>query len=132
MLADGGGAIVNTSSAPDFRGRHSRWAIGQQACRERNDQNRRNRARPPKVFRGNAVNPGGVETPMVAHLFEQMGADNPEAAAAMMEAPDAHPIGRSAQPDEVVKRHCLLGFGRRKRRCRRCLPVDGGLTAKLG
>ncbi|MCZ7533274.1 MAG: glucose 1-dehydrogenase [Acidimicrobiia bacterium] len=132
MLINGGGAIVNTSSAAGLQGQP--LAVAYTASKHAVNGMTKTAAveYAAQGIRINAVNPGGVETPMVAQLFEQMAADNPEAVAAMQEAPDAHPIGRSAQPDEIASVIAFLASDDASNVVGACLPVDGGLTAKLG
>lgn len=132
MLAHGGGAIVNTSSAAGLQGQA--LAIGYTASKHAVNGMTKTAAveYASQGIRVNAVNPGGVETPMVAHLFEQIAADSPELAAAMQNAPDAHPLGRSAHPDEIASVIAFLASDDASDIVGACLPVDGGLTAKLG
>jgi len=132
MLANGGGAIVNTSSAAGLQGQA--LAVGYTASKHAVNGMTKTAAieYAAQGIRINAVNPGGVETPMVAHLFAQIAADNPAAAAAMQEGPDAHPLGRSAHPDEIASVIAFLASDDASDVVGACLPVDGGLTAKLG
>lgn len=80
-------------------------------------------------IRVNAVNPGGIDTPMVANLVAAMPE---EARAAMAAAPDQHPLGRPATPGEVAAVIVFLASTDASDVVGACIPVDGGLTAKLG
>jgi len=94
MLADGGGAIVNTSSvagqvafpeiSPYVASKHGVIGLTKNAAVEYSGQG----------VRVNAVCPGVIETPMVAQSREE----DPE----MMEAVTrATPLGRIGQPEEI-------------------------------
>lgn len=99
MLEHGGGAIVNTSSiagliaVPNLiaytASKHGVTGMTKVAGAEY----------AAKGIRINAVNPGGVQTPMVEEYFASLPEEIRKAAA---EAPDQHPRGQSAHPDEIA------------------------------
>lgn len=99
MLEHGGGAIVNTSSiaglvaVPNLiaytASKHGVTGMTKVAGAEY----------AAKGIRINAVNPGGVQTPMVEEYFASLPEEIRKAAA---EAPDQHPRGHSAHPDEIA------------------------------
>lgn len=132
MLEHGGGVIVNTSSAAGIQAQA--LAVGYTASKHAVNGMTKTAAveYASQGIRINAVNPGGVATPMVARLFEQIAAQDPEAAAALQNAPDSHPLGRSAQPEEIASVIAFLASDDASDVVGVCLPVDGGLTAKLG
>lgn len=123
MLQTGGGAIVNTSSAAGLVGwpgivgysasKHAVVGMTKTAAAEYANQG----------IRINAVNPGGVITPMVLDLERPAGA---EAAPA---APDPHPIGHSAQPEEIAEAIVWLCSDAASFVTGIAMPVDGGLVA---
>jgi NAD(P)-dependent dehydrogenase (short-subunit alcohol dehydrogenase family) len=129
MLADGGGAIVNVSSAAGFQAQPAASAY----TASKHGVNGLTKTAAVEYaaagVRVNAVNPGGIETPMVAKLFAEMPA---ETRAAMAEAPDQHPLGRSAQPEEIAAVIAFLASAEASDVVGACVAVDGGLTAKLG
>ena len=132
MLAQGGGAIVNTSSAAGLQAQPlaSAYTASKHAVNGMTKVAAVEYA--AAGIRVNAVNPGGIDTPMVARLFEQIAAADPQQAAAMQDAPDAHPLGRSAAPEEIANVILFLASDEASDIVGACVPVDGGLTAKLG
>jgi NAD(P)-dependent dehydrogenase (short-subunit alcohol dehydrogenase family) len=74
-------------------------------------------------IRINAVCPGWIQTPMTASVQQ----DNPELAAAALAM---HPIGRTAQPEEVAESVIWLSSDAASFVTGVALPVDGGRTAR--
>lgn len=132
MAEGGGGAIVNTSSAAGLQGQP--LAVGYTASKHA--VNGMTRAAAVEYaaagIRVNAVNPGGIDTPMTYKLFAEIAAEDPERAAAMREAPDSHPLGRSATAEEIANVIVFLASDEASDVVGACVSVDGGLTAKLG
>lgn len=133
MAERGGGAIVNTSSAAGLQAQS--LAIAYTASKHAVNGMTKTAAVEYAAagIRVNAVNPGGVETPMVYHLFEQMAEEDPDAAEQMQQqTTDIHPLGRLAAPGEVADVIVFLASEQASDIVGACVPVDGGLTARLG
>jgi NAD(P)-dependent dehydrogenase (short-subunit alcohol dehydrogenase family) len=121
MLETGGGAIVNTSSAAGLVGmpylsgyvasKHAVNGLTKSAAIEYAKQG----------IRINAVNPGGVKTPMAAAAV----VDQP----ANANAPDPHPIGHSAEPEELANAIVWLCSDEASFVVGATFAVDGGMTA---
>ena len=121
MLGQGGGAIVNTSSAagliavPAIIGyvasKHAVAGMTKAAAAEYASAG----------VRINAVNPGGVNTPMVANIEMPEGAPDPS------EAPDPHPIGRSAEPEEIANAIVWLCSDEASFVTGHNMSIDGGM-----
>lgn len=122
MLGQGGGAIVNTSSAagliavPAIVGyvasKHAVTGMTKTAAAEYASAG----------VRINAVNPGGVITPMTMNIELPEGAPDPS------EQPDPHPIGRSAQPEEIANAVVWLCSDEASFVTGHNFAVDGGMT----
>jgi NAD(P)-dependent dehydrogenase (short-subunit alcohol dehydrogenase family) len=120
ILKSGGGAIVNTSSAAGLVGmagltaysasKHGVGGLTKSAALEYAKAG----------VRINAVNPGGVKTPMAAHAAEgvQMPAN----------MPDPHPIGHSAEPEEIANAITWLCSDEASFVVGQNIAVDGGMT----
>ena len=76
----------------------------------------------PKGIRVNCICPGGVDTPMIAGVVEQLASENRE----------LHPIplGRIAQPAEIARMTLALASEDASYVTGVILPVDGGATAQ--
>jgi len=70
----------------------------------------------------NSVCPGGVVTNIAAHLD----------LSGMEDAPDPHPLGRSAQPEELANAIAWLASDEASFVIGANVLIDGGLTLKLG
>ena len=124
LQANGGGAIVNTSSVMGWLGtagmaaysasKHGVIGLTRSAALEGAANN----------IRVNAVLPGAVATPM---LTERGFVANPGFAAA---APSAHPLGRIATPEEVAEAAAWLLSDKASFVTGHTLAVDGGLSAQ--
>ena len=121
MLQNGGGAIVNTSSAAGIQAQ--RGLIAYTASKHAV-------AGMTKVaaveyaaagVRINAVNPGGVVTPMTTSIELPAGVDPTQ-------QPDPHPIGRSAQPEEIANAVVWLCSDEASFMVGHNMVVDGGMT----
>ena len=122
MLKQGGGSIVNLSSAAGLvasvrspaYGAAKHGVIG--LTKSAAIQYAKN------AIRVNAVCPGGIDTPMMARIT---GA-TPQLGARMVRA---HPIGRMGQPDEIAATVLWLCSDAASFVTGVALPVDGGMTA---
>jgi NAD(P)-dependent dehydrogenase (short-subunit alcohol dehydrogenase family) len=124
LQANGGGAIVNTSSVMGWLGaagmaaysasKHAVIGLTRSAALEA----------APFAIRVNALLPGAVETPM---LTERGFRANPAFAAA---APAVHPLGRIAKPTEVAEAAAWLLSDKASFVTGHTLAVDGGLSAQ--
>jgi NAD(P)-dependent dehydrogenase (short-subunit alcohol dehydrogenase family) len=121
MLASGGGAIVNMSSAAGITGsvlpisaysasKAGVIALTRAAAVEYADRN----------IRANAICPGFVETEM---------SGGPGAAAQNPRVVEAQAMKRGAHPDEIAEVASFLASDRASFVTGAILPVDGGLTA---
>ncbi|NDJ36337.1 MAG: glucose 1-dehydrogenase [Chloroflexi bacterium] len=125
LMLENGGAIVNTSSAAGLRAQPgvADYAASKHAV---NGLTRTAAVEYAALgIRINAVNPGGVVTNMVMNI--QMD----ESYAAMMQAAqqqDPHPIGRSAQPEEIANAIVWLCSDEATFMVGHTLSVDGGMT----
>jgi NAD(P)-dependent dehydrogenase (short-subunit alcohol dehydrogenase family) len=122
MLAQGGGAIVNTSSAAGLVGypglcayvasKHGVVGLTRAAALEYGKQN----------IQINAICPGAIRTPMLDEVIRN-GLFTEEQAAAM------EPIGRLGTVEEVGETAAWLCSGRASFVLGHALAVDGGMTA---
>ncbi|MBN8617567.1 MAG: glucose 1-dehydrogenase [Anaerolineae bacterium] len=121
MLQNGGGAIVNTSSAAGLVGMP--YLVGYVASKHAVNGMTKTAALEyaSQGIRINAVNPGGVKTPMAAAAAASMP-QNPN-------APDPHPIGHSAEPEELANAIVWLCSEEASFVVGATFAVDGGMTA---
>lgn len=122
MTARGGGAIVNVASAAGYlaqplaaaytASKHAVVGLTKAAALDHAQSG----------VRINSVCPGGVVTNIAAHL------DLSE----MPDAPDPHPLGRPAQPEELANAIAWLASDEASFVIGSNVLVDGGLTLKLG
>ena len=128
LLAQGGGAIVNISSGGGLIGvpgasvycasKHAVMGLTKVAAIDYAKQG----------VRVNAVNPGGVDTPMLRKFFESIPDEGERTAA--REAFDAtHPIGRIATAEEVADAVVFLCSDKASNIVGIALSVDGGYVA---
>lgn len=122
ILERGGGAIVNVSSAAGYLTQP--YAAAYTASKHAVNGLTKGFAydHAASGVRINAVNPGGVKTNIAAHLD----------LAGMADAPDPHPLGRSAEPEELASAIVWLAGDEASFVIGSCFLVDGGLTLKLG
>jgi NAD(P)-dependent dehydrogenase (short-subunit alcohol dehydrogenase family) len=122
ITARGGGAIVNVASAAGYlaqpfaaaytASKHAVVGLTKAAALDHAQSG----------VRINSVCPGGVATNIAAHL------DLSE----MPDAPDPHPLGRPAQPEELANAIAWLASDEASFVIGSNVLVDGGLTLKLG
>ena len=74
-----------------------------------------------------AVNPGTIDTPLVAESLEFIGGDEQEIRKQMAMA---HPIGRIGQPDEIAHMVLFLASDKASFMTGEYVCVDGGMMAK--
>ncbi len=122
IVERGGGAIVNVASAAGYlaqpyaaaytASKHAVVGLTKGAALDHAQSG----------VRINSVCPGGVATNIAAHLdLSGMG-----------DAPDPHPLGRSAQPEELAAAIAWLASDDASFVIGSNVLVDGGLTLKLG
>jgi NAD(P)-dependent dehydrogenase (short-subunit alcohol dehydrogenase family) len=80
-------------------------------------------------IRVNAVAPGSVDTPMLRSSAERRDAADP--ASVIRDWGERHPIGRVIRADEVAAAIAFLCSDEASAITGACLPVDGGLLARL-
>jgi NAD(P)-dependent dehydrogenase (short-subunit alcohol dehydrogenase family) len=122
ITARGGGAIVNVASAAGYlaqpfaaaytASKHAVLGLTKAAALDHAQSG----------VRINSVCPGGVATNIAAHLD----------LSAMPDAPDPHPLGRPAQPEELANAIAWLASDEASFVIGSNVLVDGGLTLKLG
>lgn len=129
LLARGGGSIVNVSSVAGLQAQPAASAY----TASKHGVNGLTKTAAVEYaaagVRVNAVNPGGIDTPMVANLKAGM---SEEERAAMDALDDRHPIGRSATAAEIAAVIAFLASDDAVDVVGACIPVDGGMTARLG
>jgi NAD(P)-dependent dehydrogenase (short-subunit alcohol dehydrogenase family) len=126
MKAQGGGVIVNNSSDAGIIGNRSCPAY----CASKGAITVMTKAMAldyaPHNIRVNCVNPGIIDTPMLAR--EVRASSDPEAYRLKSEAES--PMGRVGRPEEVAKAVLFLASGESSFVTGACLSVDGGTTAQ--
>jgi NAD(P)-dependent dehydrogenase (short-subunit alcohol dehydrogenase family) len=122
LRARGGGAIVNVSSAAGTLVQP--YAAAYSASKHGVNGLTKGFAldHAGEGIRINAVLPGGVKTNIAAHLD----------LSAMQAGPDPHPIGHSADPEELAAAIAWLASDDASAVVGSLFAVDGGLTLKLG
>lgn len=122
MIANGGGAIVNTSSiaglvgaaglSPYVASKHGVTGLTRAAALEYSAQG----------IRVNSVHPGAIRTEMIDRIIEEM----PEMAEGMAAL---HPIGRIGEPEEVADAIVWLCSDEASFVTGHTMVIDGALTA---
>lgn len=125
MLGQGGGVIVNTSSAAGLQAQPA--LVAYSASKHGvTGMTRTAAAEYAKAgIRINAVNPGGVITGMTRDIYAQMAQ---AAEAGQPLPPDPHPIGHPAQPEEIASVIVFLCSDDASNIIGHNLSVDGGMT----
>jgi len=80
----------------------------------------------PYGIRVNSVNPGCIDTPMLAYEAKSSG----DVDAYMKKTNEDHPIGRVGTPDEVAHAVLFLASDEASFVTGAALSIDGGLTAQ--
>jgi NAD(P)-dependent dehydrogenase (short-subunit alcohol dehydrogenase family) len=126
MMRQGGGAIINNSSDAGLVGNRSCPAY----CASKGGVTVMTKAMAldyaKDKIRVNCVNPGVVDTPMVAQEARLSGAPDQY----MIQMGRDHPMGRIGRPEEVAKAVLFLASGESSFVTGTALSVDGGLTAQ--
>ncbi|WP_227269561.1 SDR family NAD(P)-dependent oxidoreductase [Roseobacter weihaiensis] len=128
LLKQGGGAIVNLSSGGGLVGvpgasvycasKHAIMGLTKVAAIDYAKQG----------IRVNAVNPGGIDTPMLRKFFESIP-DEGERKTARAGFDKSHPIGRTGTADEVAEAVVFLCSPKASNIVGIALSVDGGYVA---
>ncbi len=124
MIAQGGGAIVNTASVAGLTGspvlsgyvasKHGVVGLTKSAAL----------AYAKQGIRVNAVCPGVIDTPMVARA---LGSGDPQR---RRQLDGAHPLDRMGRPEEIAAAVVWLCSDAASFVTGHALPVDGGMTAR--
>ncbi len=126
MKERGGGTIVNNSSDAGLVGNRSCPAY----CASKGGVTVMTKAMALDYakdnIRVNCVNPGVIDTPMVAREVQLSG--DPDKCVSQMD--NDHPIGRIGRPEEVAKAVLFLASNESSFVTGTALSVDGGLTAQ--
>ena len=128
MKKRGGGAIINTASVQGLQSMKgvSAYAASKGGVLTLTKQLALEYAR--DNIRVLAVNPGTIDTPMVQEALKGMSAE--EAAAAMREMADGHPLGRMGQPSDIANLALFLASEKASFMTGEYVCCDGGLMAK--
>ncbi len=126
MKRRGGGVIINTASVQGLQSMRgvSAYAASKGGMLSLTRQLALEYA--PDNIRVLAINPGSVDTPMVAQAIEASGTDAEKARQLMAEA---HPIGRIGQPQDIANLALFLASDRASFMTGEYVCVDGGLMA---
>jgi len=127
MKKRGGGAIINTASV---QGLQSAWGVAPYAASKGGDLSLTRQLSLEYAsdnIRVLAVNPGTIDTPLVAEAAAAEGSSVAEKQAAWSAA---HPIGRIGQPEEVANVVLFLASEKASFMTGSYVNVDGGMLAK--
>ena len=129
MVAQGGGAIVNTSSVTGLGGApNSAFYAAAKAAVIALSKTAALEYAPLRV-RVNALVPGAFRTPMLEHVFDKMSPGDP--IAAEQRYAKMVPMGRIGRPEEAADAVLWLCSDQASYVTGLALIVDGGLTAAL-
>jgi len=126
MRRQGGGSIVNMSSAQALRGFHgwAAYAAAKGGIEALTRQTAVDLA--TDGIRVNSIAPGTIMTPLNEKVFRE----TPDPQALIDKWNAAHPLGRFGQPEEVAEAVVFLASGRSSFVTGDCIRVDGGLVIK--
>ncbi len=127
MMARGGGVIINTASVQGLQSALgvSAYAASKGGILSLTRQLALEYA--PHNIRVLAVNPGGIDTPLVDELVEAQGMDRDEFDKGYA---DIHPVGRFGQPADIANAVLFLASDGASFMTGSYVNVDGGLMAK--
>lgn len=127
MQQGGGGVIINTASVQGLQSAHdvSAYAASKGGILSLTRQLALDYAQ--DNIRVLAVNPGTIDTPLVAEAVEAAGLDPDEARAGWAAA---HPIGRIGQPEDIANVFLFLASDKASFMTGEYVCVDGGMMAK--
>ena len=128
MVAQGGGAIVNTASISGLFGDYQMGAYNAGKAGVINLTRTAAIEYAQKNIRVNAVCPGMIETPPVTKMLE--GARDPNRAT--KSARHSHPMGRLGRPEEIAKVVLFLASDDASFMTGSIVVADGGATAHTG
>jgi meso-butanediol dehydrogenase/(S,S)-butanediol dehydrogenase/diacetyl reductase len=128
MIAQGGGAIVNTASISGLYGDYRLAAYNAAKGGVVNLTRAAAIEYARKRIRINAVCPGGIETPPVLGML----ALAPDPARARKVAEEHHPIGRLGKPEEIARVVLFLAADDSSFMTGSIVVADGGATAWTG
>jgi meso-butanediol dehydrogenase/(S,S)-butanediol dehydrogenase/diacetyl reductase len=128
MVAQGGGAIVNTASISGLFGDYQMCAYNAAKAGVVNLTRTAAIEYARKNVRVNAVCPGMIATPPVNRMLE--GARSPERA--QKHAIEAHPMGRLGKPEEIARVVLFLASDDASLMTGSIVVADGGATAHTG
>lgn len=126
MIAQGGGSIINTSSALGLVGDPDLPAYGATKGGILAMTRSMAQAHGRQGIRVNAICPGDVETPLVVEYFEHQ----PDPAEARRWVASHYALGRIAQPEEIANVALFLASDESSFVTGATIVVDGGLTSR--
>lgn len=126
MIAQGGGSIINMSSALGLVGDPDLPAYGATKGGILAMTRSMAQAHGRQGIRVNAICPGDVETPIVVEYFEHQ----PDPAEARRRVAAEYALGRIAQPEEIANVALFLASDESSFITGTYIVVDGGLTSK--
>ncbi len=126
MIAQGGGCIVNMSSALGFVGDPAMPAYGATKGGILAMTKAMAQAHGRQNIRVNCICPGDVNTPLVQEYFDQQ----PDPAAARRQVAAHYALGRIAQPEEIAHVALFLASDESSFLTGTAIVADGGLTSR--
>ncbi len=126
MIIQGGGCIVNMSSALGFVGDPAMPAYGATKGGILAMTKAMAQAHGRQNIRVNCICPGDVDTPIVQEYFDRQ----PDPAAARREVAAHYALGRIAQPEEIAHVALFLASDESSFLTGTAIVADGGLTSR--